>query len=174
MVARGRPVKIVGPDPGWPAAFAAEARALAAFFPPDTVRFEHVGSTAVPGLSAKPIIDILAGATRLVVFEQAVGRLAEHGYAYVPEFEAELPQRRFFRCAERSIHLHAVVHGEAFWTEHLRFRDRLRASPGLAAEYEALKHRLAERHRMDSFAYARAKTPFVRRVLASDEDPSTC
>jgi GrpB-like predicted nucleotidyltransferase (UPF0157 family) len=128
---------------------------------------EHIGSTAVPGLAAKPIIDIAATVSNL---DQVTGYLAPlHalGYLYVPEYEAVVPKRRYFRkglpCA-CTCHLHIYPVGYAQWDRHIRFRDYLRAHPVTAQAYSELKQYLAVEHRWDRHAYTEAKTAFVRAV----------
>jgi GrpB-like predicted nucleotidyltransferase (UPF0157 family) len=155
-------------SPKWPLMYEAEAEELRDAFLPEVVAIEHVGSTAVPGMSAKPIVDILLGATSLAVIEARIECLASLGYRYVPEFEKQLPQRRYFvkpAKGEALFHLHAVGRGSAFWREQLAFRDALRSSPELFAEYLALKQRLAKSFHSDRAAYTDGKTPFVREVL---------
>ncbi len=130
--------------------------------------FEHVGSTAVPGLGAKPIIDIMVGVTRLPDAELHIADLEEHDYEYVPEYEAQMPERRYFRKPQeglRTHHLHCVVEGSCFWRRHLAFRDYLRANPETAAAYFALKQQLALRHRTNRVAYTEAKSAFVESIL---------
>ena len=164
------PVEIHPYDPAWPEGFAAERERLLGLFGPGEARVEHVGSTAVPGLAAKPILDLLLGVGALAVVEARIPALEALGYEYIPRHEAIFPERRFFarpapRPRPRTHHLHAVVIGTPFWNDHLRFRDRLRAEPELARAYEALKRELAGRHREDREAYSEAKTDFVRSAL---------
>jgi len=130
---------------------------------------EHIGSTAVPGLGAKPIIDILVGAPSLAHIEACIPALRDYGYRYVPEFEKALPQRRYFTRTDGhpgNFHVHAVVQGSDFWRTHLAFRDALRADPALAADYWKLKQRLAARFPDDRAAYTDGKSDFIRGVLA--------
>lgn len=164
--ARGHlvPIRVVAPDPAWPAWFAAEAAAVTAALGHRAQAVEHVGSTAVPGLAAKPIIDLQVGVEEL---EACVGPLRALGYscwAADPE-----PDRRYLlRCADgvRTHHLQVVPHGSRRWRASLAFRDALRDDTSLATEYAALKHRLAAPHRTDREAYTAAKTDFVRAVLS--------
>jgi GrpB-like predicted nucleotidyltransferase (UPF0157 family) len=155
----------------WPAQFE-EARAeLLATFAPVVVAIEHIGSTSVPSLAAKPVIDVLLGADSLATVERSFPRLKRCGYEYVFEYESELPMRRYFvRPASGSslrVNLHAVVQGSQFWLEHLAFRDALRASPALMLEYQDLKYDLASRFANDRSAYTAAKAPFIGAVVAS-------
>lgn len=124
----------------------------------------HIGSTAVPGLAAKPIIDLMALVEDL---DAPIDALVERaGYQFPKAFNAKLTGRRWLcrpSARHRTHHLHLV--GERTDLDlHLRFRDRLRESPTLAAEYAALKRRLAINHRGDREAYSGAKSGFVECV----------
>lgn len=157
-------------SPRWPAMFADEKRALVASFAPDAVDVQHVGSTSVPGLAAKPVIDIMVGAPSLSLIERHIGDVEAMGYRYVPEFERTLPMRRYFvkpRRGEHAFHVHAVERGSDFWNDELAFREALRGSEPLANEYAQLKRRLAAEFGSDREGYTDAKAPFIRSVLAS-------
>ena len=160
------PVVVAAYDPAWPALFESERALLAVALGP-SARIEHVGSTSVPRLDSKPVIDILVGMSRLSAIEARIPALEALSYEYVPEFEDVMPERRYLRKARaghRTHQIHAVETGGAFWLRHLAFRDHLRAHPEAAREYAALKHVLAECHRDDREAYTEAKGPFIRRV----------
>lgn len=161
-------VKLHEYDPSWPDAFIAERERLLALLPGVFVELQHIGSTAVPGLPAKPIIDILGGVESMAVAESIAGLLCTSGYTTSAEFNETLIDHKWFmRWANghRTHHLHVVVHGAEVWHERLRFRDALRLQPGLAARYASLKSQLAERHTTDREAYTDAKAEFVRSVL---------
>ncbi len=160
-------------DPAWPVAFAREQAHLRACLPGDLVgRIEHFGSTAVPGLAAKPILDMLIEVTDLeAVKARVVPLLTAQGYEYLwrPTFGDATPPfyawfiKRDPESGRRTHHLHMV---EADFTGHwdrLLFRDQLRAHPELAREYAALKRRLAEASE-DRVAYTQGKTAFIVRV----------
>ena len=156
-------------SPLWPAIFDYERGQLAAVLG-DAMRIEHIGSTAVPGLGAKPIIDVLVGAPDLPSIEARIPALQACGYQYVKEFERALPERRYFRRTDGQpghFHVHAVACGGPFWTSHLAFRDALRSDAALAEEYWKLKTRLAARFPNDREAYTDGKGDFIRRVLDS-------
>lgn len=161
------PVVIVDYEPGWPRAFDEEKARLLAAIGPHIVGVEHVGSTAVPGLAAKPIIDILIGLRRLSDAVFCIPPLESMGYEYLPQREMETPERKFLakpRTKPRSHHIHMVEVGSDFWERHLLFRDHLRANPDAAAEYEALKRDLAAKFGEDRDAYTEGKTEFIRRI----------
>jgi GrpB-like predicted nucleotidyltransferase (UPF0157 family) len=160
------PVQIVQYDSDWPKRFEAERRLLVDVIGPwlvaDTI--EHIGSTAIPGLDAKPVIDIMAGVESLDGSRPALAVLARHQYCYA-EYR---PDVMHWFCkpspALRTHHLHLVPLGSPLWTERLAFRDYLRTHRDVAKEYAALKYRLADAHRYDREAYTNAKTPFVQRI----------
>jgi GrpB-like predicted nucleotidyltransferase (UPF0157 family) len=153
----------------WPSLFREVRDELLQAFAPVTIAVEHIGSTSVPGLAAKPVIDVLLGANSLADVESKIETLGKRGYAYVPKYERELPMRRYFvksPAGSLRIHLHAVERGSRIWQEHLAFRDALRADAGLRSEYQSLKVDLAERFANDKSGYTEAKGPFIRAVIA--------
>ncbi len=157
----------------WPGQFLGAREQLLAAFAPLPVTIEHIGSTAVPGLAAKPVLDLLLGSASLAEIESRIGTLARLGYDYVARYERELPERRYFvKAADGGMrqHLHGVVIGSALWRDHLTFRDRLRDEAGLRAQYQALKLQLAERFADDKAAYTAAKEPFIRSVLVASPE----
>lgn len=152
-------------DPRWPGLFGAERERLLSLFPDTLVAIEHMGSTAVPGLAAKPVIDILAGVESMAAARALVVPLCANGYTASAEFNAALTDRQWLMRWEqghRTHHLHLVVHGGPVWTQRLRFRDALRADPALAARYAALKAGLAAQYPKDREAYTEAKAAFVQ------------
>jgi GrpB-like predicted nucleotidyltransferase (UPF0157 family)/ribosomal protein S18 acetylase RimI-like enzyme len=158
-------------SPEWPALFDMEERLLRDAFSGVDVAIEHVGSTSVPGMAAKPVVDILLGAESLAVIEQRIEALRTAGYRYVPEFERLLPQRRYFVKPDRRnarVHLHAVQREGPFWREQVAFRERLRTDPALFSGYLELKRHLATQFPSDRNAYTDAKAPFIRATLAAD------
>jgi len=162
------PVHIVPYDPDWPQRFERERELLL-----DAIGewlagpVEHIGSTAVPGLPAKPVIDIMAGVESLERSRAALTVLERCDYCYAP-YHADVMH---WLCkpspAIRTHHLHLVPVDTVLWNEQLAFRDYLRAHDDVAIEYAALKRRLADEHRFDRDAYTQAKMPFVRRVIAT-------
>lgn len=154
----------------WPGCFAGAREELLGVFAPLAVVVEHIGSTSVVGLAAKPVIDVLLGAGSLGEIEAKIPALGERGYSYVPKYEHELPLRRYFVKSSTTsfrIHVHAVEWGSRFWQEHLAFRDALRADAALRSQYQSLKLRLVEEFADDKSAYSSAKSPFIRSVVAA-------
>ena len=155
-------------SPLWPAIFDFERARLQAILGPDAAVIEHIGSTAVPGMGAKPIIDVMVGVADLAMVERCLPALAEDGYRYVPQFEKSMPQRRYFVKTNGQpghFHVQAVKLDSAFWKSHLAFRDALRADARLAGDYWKLKQRLAARFPNDREAYTDGKSAFIREVL---------
>jgi GrpB-like predicted nucleotidyltransferase (UPF0157 family) len=153
----------------WPAQYDGAAAELAAAFAPSAVRIEHIGSTSVSGLCAKPVLDILLGADALAEIESRIHALERLGYTYRPEYEAQLPERRYFvRAASVTprVHLHAVHVGSPIFERHLLFRDLLRRNPTVRSQYAELKRKLAMEHMNNKAAYSEAKDPFIQRALA--------
>jgi GrpB-like predicted nucleotidyltransferase (UPF0157 family) len=167
-MSRDAPVHIVPYDPAWPNRFDSERTLLV-----DLIgrwlsgSIEHIGSTAVAGLPAKPVIDIMAGVESLEASRGALSVLDHHEYCYAPYRSDVMHWLCKPSPAVRTHHLHLVPLGSRLWIEQLAFRDYLRTHPDAASEYAALKHRLAEEHRLDREAYTRAKAPFVEMVIAN-------
>lgn len=160
-------VVVVEYDPQWPRLFAEEAETIRLAMGTALVAAEHVDSTSIPALSAKPIIDILVGETSLAAGEQTVPALASLGYEC--RGENGIPGRLFFRKGpvpyRRTHHLHMVEPGHEQWAPMLSFRDYLRANPDEARRYEALKRELALRFRDNRQAYTDGKADFIQAVL---------
>lgn len=159
------PIQIVAYDPAWPSRFEEEKVALeAAIGAWVTGGIHHVGSTAVPGLEAKPIIDILVGVRNLEESRACFEPLAELDYLYAPY----LTEAMHWFCkpdpARRTHHLHLIPTGSERYREELVFRDRLRADPAAAEEYASLKHALADKFENDREAYTDAKAEFIRKL----------
>ena len=156
-------VRIVPHDEAWVKLYEVEASQLRDALGGSLRVLEHVGSTAVPGLAAKPVIDIAASVESLD--ELDVAALEALGYGYVPAFEEELPNRRYFERGDYHLHVYEREHEE--FMDYVRFRDYLRTHPEDAEAYGALKLRLAFEHSDDRGAYQEAKAPFVARLVAA-------
>ena len=168
-------VEIVPYDPEWPRAFLSERDRIAAVLGSLAIRIDHNGSTAVPGLAAKPVIDIQVSVEHLHVIDSYRKPLAELGYVHVPDVaDSFCPFFHRPTTWPHSHHIHVVEAGGDEERRTLAFRDYLRAHAAVAREYEALKRELAERCDASDAAarevYAAAKTDFVtdvvRRALA--------
>jgi GrpB-like predicted nucleotidyltransferase (UPF0157 family) len=153
------PIEIVEYDPSWPASYDAECERLAPLLP--GVEIYHIGSTAVPGLAAKAVIDMIALVDDLDANIAALVQRA--GYELPARFNVNLVHRRFLcypTATHRTHHLHLVDEREHM-DRCMRFRDSLRASRKLAADYAALKRALATRFREDREGYTKAKSKFI-------------
>lgn len=161
------PVRLSPYDPAWAARFEEERALLEVAIGEWMVGgVHHVGSTAVPGMEAKPIIDILVGVRGLDESRARFGRLAGLRYVYAPYLLGEMHWFCKPHPSRRTHHLHLVPVGSRRYIDELAFRDRLRGDTKVAEEYVALKRRLARRFTNDRDAYTDAKSAFVRRVLA--------
>ena len=162
-------IVVVPHDAAWPARFRIESQLLHVALSQLKPAIEHIGSTAVPGLAAKPIIDMLVGVESLPAFETQAKRLAVFGYQYIPEYERALPDRRFFKRVVNGVrthHVHVVEKDGAYWKRYMKFRNSLRDDTWLAARYAEVKRRLAARYSFDRDAYTNGKTGFIEAVLA--------
>ncbi len=153
-------------SPAWPEQFAAEAAELRTVLAPWLAgSIEHIGSTAVPGLTAKPVIDIMAPVRSLSEAVPAVEALAALAYVHFPYKPAEMLWFCKPSPAHRTHHLHLVAAGGDAWHRRLAFRDALRRDPSLAVRYAELKRQLAAAHAHDRDAYTEAKSAFVEAAL---------
>ena len=163
-----RPVTIVDYDPTWPQAFA-EARAeILEAVGPYVECVEHVGSTSVEGLAAKPIIDTQVGVKDWHEARVTIKPLRARGWLF--RGQNGIPRRHYFvkrnAAGRRTHHLHMLEVSSDRWHGALDFRDYLRAHSDAACEYAALKRRLARRIYRDAGEYTEAKAPFIQRILA--------
>lgn len=165
---RSRAYGLADHDPAWASRFGDERSRILAALPSDLVaRIDHVGSTAVPGLAAKPIVDIQLSLTALSPRAAYVGPLTGLGYRHVLDPWRDVHEY-FSRNVdgERAFQIHVCLAGSDWERRHLAFRDWLRSHPEDAAAYAELKRRNAERHPRDIMAYVDAKTPFIRAIEA--------
>ena len=163
-----RPIVVSEYDPSWPQLFERERDRILAVVGQRVQIIEHIGSTAVPNLAAKPTIDIGIGLRNLGDARLCIPPLEELGYTYEPTFEAEIPDRRFLwkgTPALHLIHLHLAAVATPTWTRPIAFRNYLRDHPDEAETYAVLKKHLAAVHGTDIDAYMRGKTAFVQAVL---------
>jgi GrpB-like predicted nucleotidyltransferase (UPF0157 family) len=157
-------------DRNWPALFEEEKARLAAALGEHATSIQHIGSTSVPGLGAKPIIDIMIAVPSLAEADEfCIQPITALGYEYVKEFEAETPQRRYFRKQNvegaRTHHIHLVRINSDWWVDHLLFRDYLRGNSEVRRAYDALKRQLAEREWESRDDYTQAKSGFIQQVM---------
>ena len=164
-------ITIVPYDPAWPARFDAEAVSIRRVFGEIALRVEHVGSTAVPGLAAKSVVDIQVSVTSLDPMRHFIERLSQIGYGHIPLGAFDLVYPFFQKPAvwPSTHHVHLCVVGSEQERRHLAFRDYLRNHPSVAAEYVTLKRQLASAHQGDTIEsqerYSLSKSKFIDSVL---------
>jgi GrpB-like predicted nucleotidyltransferase (UPF0157 family) len=159
-------VGILAYQAAWDAGFRAEAERLELAFAPLCPSIEHVGTTAITGSAARPIIDIAVGVAKPAAVQFMIETLRGYGYRMNDRPDVDFGQRQFARW-QRGLpthHLHVVEHRGAAWQQMLRFRDVLRSDTRLAREYEWLRRRFAGIHPANRIAYARAKATFINTV----------
>jgi GrpB-like predicted nucleotidyltransferase (UPF0157 family) len=173
-------IKLEKYNPAWPAQFEEYKNQLKqALNKFSNVQIEHIGSTSVEGLKAKPIIDILIGLSKEQL-SNCVVPISRVDYSYIAYYTPELPIRRFFilsrnskhwnqsllhppfpQHAERLAHLHVCTYQSNWWHRHIAFRDLLRSNEQVRSDYEALKEKLSEQSWESGNDYAAAKTSFI-------------
>jgi GrpB-like predicted nucleotidyltransferase (UPF0157 family) len=157
-------------NPKWPLMFERERAAIAGCLDRYVVAIEHIGSTAVPGLPAKPIIDLLVGVEDLAAARSGcLTELQARGYAYMAEYETWLPGEMLFRKGMPgpwTHHAHVVEASRSTWSDYLLLRDYLRSHEEVARAYGNVKSALAVVFEDDIAGYRSAKRPFVERVIA--------
>lgn len=161
------PIRVVAYDSAWAAHYEVERERIEGALEEATeggvlYDLEHIGSTSVPGLAAKPCIDIMARVHPLPLPDARVEALVRLGYEYLGEHG--LPGRHYFRKGPHDVHLQVVSFDTEHWAQHLVFRDFLRAHPGSANRYERLKLELALRFAHDRAAYNEGKAPLIREL----------
>jgi len=166
---RTREYGLVDYDPAWPSSYEQEVGPIRDALGDAVVRIEHVGSTSVPGLAAKPVIDIQVSVRSLTPRAPIVDRLVATGYQHdidPIETDHEFLSKGYDDADSRRVHVHLCTAGSEWERRHLAFRDELRRDPDVAGEYAALKRQLAKDHPRDIFSYVDGKTSFIRSVEA--------
>ena len=164
------PIFLVPHDPLWARRFDEERRLLQGVLGDQALAIEHVGSTAIPGIDAKPLIDVLAAIPDIAAVPRFFEPLEALGYHYFPHDERRTPERRWFykpNLAERTGHLHLVQAGSAWHRGCVAFRDRLRAHRDDRVRYEELKRALAARFPHDREAYTEGKAAFIAEIIGT-------
>jgi len=159
-------VVVVPYDPAWQEEFLRESARVARALGDLRLAIHHIGSTAIPGIHAKPIIDMLAVVGRIDGVDERSERVQALGYVGMGEYG--IPGRRYFRkddaAGNRTHQIHAFQLGSPQVDRHLAFRDFMRAHRQYAAEYASLKRRLAEKHPNDIEAYMDGKDEFIKQI----------
>ena len=162
-------LSLVPYDPDWPGRFEAEAVRLRSALDEAVSAIEHVGSTAIPGVPGKPVLDIAVAVTSESAADECIRPLTELGYEYRGPYGDD-PRRRYYVRDENGVRvaqIHLYVLPAAAWDEKLAFRDALRVDRALASAYATEKYRVANEVAWDKAEYAVAKGPFVERVLST-------
>ena len=157
-------MRLVEYDARWPALFAAEGQRIFRACGTLPLHLEHAGGTSIPGMCAKPVLDIVAGRPAHKAGPDYVAALERAGYAH--RGEQGVPGREFFRRGQpRAYHVHLVEAGGSLWCDYLAFRDYLRAHSEAARDFADVKRALAARFPRDREAYVDAKSAAVREIL---------
>ncbi|WP_028547739.1 GrpB family protein [Paenibacillus sp. UNC451MF] len=155
-------------DPNWVIQFQQEKADIVSILQDIVIGIEHIGSTSIPGMAAKPIIDIMVGIADLEQLTAAyIDRLNDIGYEHVEH--AGFPERKFFRKGERKAgthHIHIYLYNGEHWKANVGFRNYLRNHPEAALQYAELKKQLKEQHAYNREAYTNAKAPFIQSIIA--------
>lgn len=162
------PLTISDYDPEWPEKFRKEKARLLQIFSSSFIDIEHIGSTAIPGLGAKPVIDMMAGLKSISLADGLLGPLRGYGYATPANCNDGLTDRRWLlrhAGGHRTHHLHLLVHNSDAWKRQIQFRNALIADSKLAKRYEKLKRDLVTITDNNRTAYIEAKGEFVEMVL---------
>lgn len=165
-----RDLTLVPYDPAWPHRFVAESARMQDSIGAHVLAIEHIGSTSVPGMLAKPIIDIAIAVRDDASADACIAPLVSLGYIYRGPYGDDPLRRYYVRDNEqgrRAVHVHLYVVPAASYDEKLALRDALRTDAGLAAAYVAEKRRVAEEVQWNKAAYSEAKGPFIVRTLAA-------
>ncbi|MFS0597959.1 GrpB family protein [Peribacillus frigoritolerans] len=163
-----KPIMIENYNPNWVTEFEQEKAKIKEVLKDKPICVEHIGSTSVMGLGAKPILDIMAGVQHLAEVDAFIEPLKSIGYEFVPH--KEFPERRFFRKGQwraGTHHLHIYRLGSEQWKNQLSFRNYLRSHPDVRKQYQQLKMSLAKKHPADIVGYTKAKAPFILNVMES-------
>jgi GrpB-like predicted nucleotidyltransferase (UPF0157 family) len=160
-----RPIVIVDYDPRWPERFQNHAAIIFQALGPKALAIEHMGSTSVPGLAAKPVIDITVLVEDSSDEAAYLPALISAGYVLRVR-EPDWHEHRMLRTAELEVHVHIFSRGCEEVTRVLAFRNRLRSNPEDRLRYEMLKRKLAKEDWPETDAYARAKTELIEEIIA--------
>jgi GrpB-like predicted nucleotidyltransferase (UPF0157 family) len=158
-------ITLVPHQPEWAARFRAEALRLRALLGDNAVAFHHIGSTAIPEIKAKPIIDLLVEVRNINRVDESNSKMIRHGY--LPKGEFGIPGRRYFRKGteiHHTFHVHVFQTGNPEFKRHLDFRDYLRAHPVEAEAYSRLKESLARKFPEDIEGYMDGKDGFIKKI----------
>lgn len=177
-----RIVEVVPYDPAWPETYRSEIKQIGGVVGANLIIAHHIGSTAVPGMAAKPTIDILLVVRDLDLLDACNAAMMDLGFQ--PKGEHGIPGRRYFQKVDGEVHLvhiHGFENGHPDVARHINFRDYLTAHPETAEAYQSLKLQLAVRFKFEPAQYTSGKDAFIRAVdaraaawRADSEDLNEC
>ncbi|MCK5185118.1 MAG: GrpB family protein [Candidatus Heimdallarchaeota archaeon] len=153
-------------NPEWPDFFLEERAKIEKALGHLIVKIEHIGSTAIPGMGGKPVIDIMIGVQEKDDAEKCIPLLASIGYVSDPDRHEDFPERKTLDkyAIGAKIHLYIIDINSEEWVRHILFRDHLRANPDVARDYNKLKVELVKKYRYDREAYTKGKAKFIKKV----------
>lgn len=164
-----RDINIAPYESKWATMYQEEKTKILSVIADKIVAIEHIGSTAVPDLASKPIIDIMVGTKNLDIANECIEPLKTIDYEYCPQYEVDMPERRYFHrgpnLPNKHFHLHMVAINSDFWKTHLLFRDYLRKHARARIAYQNLKEELAKKYSPDIMAYCNGKTDFIHNIV---------
>ena len=168
MTTPHRRIEVVPYDPHWAQEYERASEEVMTALGSNLLAIHHIGSTSIPAIRAKPVIDILAVVADLVAVDQRTAEMERLGYEVMGEFG--IAGRRYFRrddsTGRRTHHVHAFAQGSPHVARHLAFRDFMRSHPKVADEYGELKQKLAAMHPHDMNAYMDGKNGFIKEMEA--------
>lgn len=162
------PVVLSEYNPEWIKMFEEEKKKILEATAGHNISIEHAGSTAIPGATAKPEIDIMIGTETLAEAETLISPLESIGYIYFKRFEESVPERRYLRKSDGTIplfHIHMVEKKSDFWKEHMMFRDFLRTHPEMLERYNNFKKEFVSENGDDRQVYSKAKEKIVFEII---------
>ena len=158
------PIIVVDYNANWLNLYEQEKKQILLALGDTMTDIQHIGSTSVPGLAAKPVIDMILGLKQIPPLPKQVSNLEAIGYSY--HGELGIPGRHYFRKGMPRTHqIHAVLINSEFWERHILFRDFLRKHPKAAQRYATLKRKLAQEFECDREVYTNSKTPLIEQLL---------
>ncbi len=158
------PIIVVDYNANWCTQYEQEKQQILLALGDTVTNIQHIGSTSVPGLAAKPVIDMLLGLAQIPPLPKQIDSLESMGYSYYGEFGIR-GRHYFCKGMPRTHQIHAVLVNSKFWERHILFRDFLKSHPQAAQRYEVLKRKLAQEFTGDRTSYTNSKTPLIEQLL---------
>lgn len=168
-------VKLEAYDPEWATLFELEKERIQDVLKKDAFGIEHIGSTAIPGMDAKPILDLMVAVDSIEDYSQFTPKLESLGYSFMRDNRSEQEHVLYVKGPEecRTHYLKLTTQGSRFWREHILFRDFMILHPDRAEDYKKLKHELLEKFADDRPRYTNDKAAFIIEMIRIAEREST-